>query len=121
MTMNTLKTFLKLTLVAASAASMTVFAAIPNPDNESTTAFAYKPVVGTIRQAAVLAQPGDFSSDGRLVYSGTDRGWVLRAHSFAYVDGSLVHTPDCAPYNEAQAVETSVPIVQSGAFGEHGV
>jgi hypothetical protein len=114
-------TLFKLALATVStAASLTAFAAIPNPDNESTTVFAYKPTATAVQQAAVLPQAGDVSSDGRFVYSGSDRGWVRRAHSFVLVGGSFAHTPDCAPYEDARAIETSVPIVQSGVFAEHG-
>jgi hypothetical protein len=119
--MNARTTLFKLGLVAASAASLAAFAAIPNPDNESTTAFSYQSTAGTSRQAAVLPASGDVSSDRRFVYSGSDRGWVRRAHSFVYMDGMLAHAADCAPYNDARAVEPSVPIVQRGAFAEHGV
>jgi hypothetical protein len=119
--MNIRMTLLRLALVTASAASLTALAAIPNPDNESTAAFTYKSSAGAIGQTVALPRAGDVSSDGRLVYSGGDRGWVRRAHSFVYMGGSFAHASDCAPYNDVPAVETSVPIVQTGAFAEHGV
>lgn len=121
--MNTRKTIVTLTLAAAaSAVSFAASAVIINPDNDAGTYFAYKagaaPTV--VKAQAAMPSVGNVSSDGLAVWSGSDRGWVARAHDFELVGGEFVHASNCLPYNAPKPIAAIVPIDQRGAFGDHG-
>lgn len=105
-------TILAAALVAvASAASA---ANLNNPDNDSAAYFAKSTIAATgSPQRGVFQQKGDISSDGQYVYSGTDRGWVLRSHSYVFAAGKWDHAPDCLAYNEPKASKGLGPTVRT--------
>ena len=41
----------------------------------------------------------DIAVEGLYVYSGGERGWVERQHSYTLAGGVLAHTEDCLPYD----------------------
>lgn len=121
--MKTRKTTLMLALAAAaSAVSFAASAVILNPDNDSGTYFEYRPnaVTAAVKPQAALPRVGEVSTDGLTVYSGSDRGWVGRTHTFEFVAGGFVHASNCLAYNAPTPIAAIVPIDQRGAFGDHG-
>jgi hypothetical protein len=118
-TRNTLLTLA--TLAAASALPFTASAQAYNPDNDSVAFFRNQPSGSPVSGVTVaLPEAGEQSRDGLYVYSGTDRGWVNRQHSFVVRGGQLTHTADCLPYNLPTPVAAYVPVLQKGVFADHG-
>lgn len=119
--MTTRKTTPTIALIAvASAASFAVSAATLSPEKYSPPFNADNTVlVAAIQAQPALPRAGEVSSDGLFVYSGNDRGWVARSHSYEIVAGQFVHTADCLPYNAPKPIAAVVPAVQRGGFAEH--
>jgi hypothetical protein len=115
-------TLLTLAAIAtASGLSFSASAQVFNPDNDSAATFRYQPsTIPAARGAATMPKTGEQSQDGLYVYSGTDRGWVNRQHSYLVRSGQVTHTADCLPHNLPAPVAAYVPALQTGAFGDHG-
>lgn len=119
--MKTRKIILTIGAVSAAALSAAASAQVFNPDNDSAMHFRYQPsAVSTARQyPATPPSVGQLSADGLYVYSGSDRGWVNRQHSYTLVGGTFAHTAECLPYNLPAPV-AAIPQFQKGAFADKG-
>jgi len=119
--MKTRKIILATAAVSAAVLSAAASAQVFNPENDSTTYFRYQPsAVSTARQTpATLPSVGQQTADGLYVYSGGERGWVNRPHSYTVQAGRIVHTADCLPHN-LPPVAAAMPQWQKGAFADHG-
>jgi hypothetical protein len=124
LTMNRSRTLAIAVALTASVATIPFVASaqIVNPDNDSGTFFRDNVrLTVKARGAAALPAIGSLSPDGQYVYSGSDRGWIARVHSYVIQQGALVHTEDCLPYMQPAPVAAFAVPSQYGAFGEHGV
>jgi hypothetical protein len=105
----------------AAAISFGASAQVSNPDNDSARFFSYQPGATPAKQSTATPPSfGQISTDGLYVYSGSDRGWVNRQHSFTLQGGALMHTADCLPYNQPAPVAATVPQLRTGVFADHG-
>ncbi len=96
-------------------------AQVYNPENDSTAYFAsIKVSAAAAAPAARLPQVGEISADGLQVYSGGDRGWVNRTHSYVLEDGHVVHAQNCLPYNAPKVATGGGVKLQTGTFADHG-
>ena len=120
--MNTRKYILTIVFGALTAAlSMSASAQIFNPDNDSATFFKYNPQApGATRAVERAPVTGSVSADGLYVYSGGERGWVNRQHSYRFVAGSVVHTEDCLPYSLPAPARVAGSLERQGPFADHG-
>ena len=100
------RTILAVAMLAASAGAT---AQIYNPDNDSQTFFANNiPAQAATSQPSGVTPVGTVSPDGRYVFSGGERGWTNRQHSYSFVGGRLVHTKDCLAMDEPRPQLTAV-------------
>lgn len=95
-------------------------AQVANPDNDS--ALFFRNVQASVAPAGATRAPqvGDISGDGTQVYSGGDRGWVNRIHSYVLEDGHVVHAQNCLPYNAPKVAAGGSVTLQTGTFADHG-
>ena len=102
---------LMMAVAAIAAASFAASAQVRNPDNDWATFLTYKATAAPLAAKAEGALPraGDVSPDGYYVYSGSDRGWVHRAHSYVVAAGKLEHAATCLAYNELEPAARGIP------------
>lgn len=76
-------------------------AQIYNPDNDSQAFFASNvPLAAAPERPTGVTPIGTVSPDGHYVFTGGERGWDARPHSYTFVGGRLVHTADCLSMDE---------------------
>jgi hypothetical protein len=106
--------------LAAAVLSLGASAQVANPDNDSATFFKYTPAAAAPAARSAAPAVGAISTDGLYVYSGGERGWVNRQHSFELAGGVLAHTSDCLAYDAPQPAKGGMVAVERGPFAEHG-
>lgn len=118
--MKTRKIILTIAAVSAAVLSAAASAQIFNPENDSTWVFRYQPqATPAPKPEASLPIVGQMSADDLYVYSGSDRGWVNRQHSYTLLGGAFAHTADCLPHNLPAPV-AAIPQLQKGVFADKG-
>lgn len=113
-------TLIATVIVALFGITTAAQAQIVNPDNDSGAYFRNVQATATPTVAARLPQVGEISADGLQVYSGGDRGWVNRTHSYMLEEGHVVHAQNCLPYNAPKVAAGGGVTLQTGTFADHG-
>ncbi len=91
-------------------------------DNDSPAFFRYNPSASASAARADMRAPnyGDVSPDGFYTYSGGERGWINRQHSYEFVNGEIVHSSDCLPYTQTAPARVAGVMQVQGPFADHG-